>query len=514
MARAAEMPHKSGCAARRVRVRHRPVRLALLLLLTLGAARAGAAPAGARAAASAPPLVTEAARPIPTCDDPPACVHEGQCEAHRFRRPLRCSEDRGWFAHQPVLHCTHEQWRTVYIDNAGRVVQASPPGPEVVWARERGKPGTVPIEMARLWRRCTAGREALFEQDPRVLKRFPHPQLGHCYLFRPDEFDAPDALEGARLNLLDGLHPYVRDAAFEFARRAAAAGSPIRFISGNRAWKPRPGWRTRGCTHCSSWHAWGVSFDFNLQTRKSMKDALDHYSEDAKAWQTLADILADVGLYWGGHYRRSEVFHVEWHPGFSGHVDRDLLLRFLRRCGPAGENISRGWTVFEPDGGGPEPPPLPDEALEPPPLAKTAGGEPVADAAAPPEREDPLPEDPLPARPATNAASGATPQSGAGAEAAGRAEKPGKPTKPKQVKKPKRAKKPKKTQKSEKPKPAKKPDKPQKSEKPKQPKKTPERARAAKPDKTPKPPEAAKPDRAPKPKTTKKPSSSRKAGAR
>lgn len=312
----------------------RHVLLSALLLLSapLRADEQGAA-AGARG-----PLVS---------DEIPGCLRDGSCTAFRFRRPEDCSEKRRKLHGRKARVCKAERWRTVYVGSAGQVVHVTSPGPPKPLLARDGRPGRFELwELQEQWQRCAPEDDPRLQGDPAVLQRHPDPDLGVCTLLRLPDASGPDAPAAAdlrsewRADRLDALHPYVAEAARELMRRMAAAGHPVRIISGYRAYRGRGGRRT-------SWHAWGVSFDVNLVSRGSMADAKKHYDEDREAWALVESTCRDLALWWGGVWGLDEIFHIEWHPGYGGRLTDAQLRDFLELAGDDGADYKKTWVLFE-----------------------------------------------------------------------------------------------------------------------------------------------------------------------
>lgn len=144
---------------------------------------------------------------------------------------------------------------------------------------------------------------------------------------------APIPIAGERH--LAGLHPELAKRARLLHRRAAQAGIELRFISGRRKLKPRR----------LGWHQFGLAVDLNLAHRRDMKDALRHYEEDRWAWRQVGAIAEDLGLIWGLSFRRSEVFHFEWHPGYPAAFSRKLGATFMKHIGPK-RNVEAVWDLL------------------------------------------------------------------------------------------------------------------------------------------------------------------------
>lgn len=133
------------------------------------------------------------------------------------------------------------------------------------------------------------------------------------------------------------LHPELRRRAQTLVRRARAAGVEVRLISGYRRPRGKP-----------SWHHFGLAFDVNLVGRKTMKDALRHYEADRERWETVGRIAGELDLVWGAPWRRTEVFHFEWHPGYPAAITPKRARELTVRAG--GDTPEMVWKLFDTTG--------------------------------------------------------------------------------------------------------------------------------------------------------------------
>lgn len=137
------------------------------------------------------------------------------------------------------------------------------------------------------------------------------------------------------------LHPTFSTKVEQLISRSAAAGVHLVPISGYRKMD-----LARARQGRASWHNFGLAIDLNLRGRRSMRDALAHYDEDAQRWRTVARIGGELGLIWGGDWERDEIFHFEWHPGAPSALRKDTLDRLLADAGPEGKHFKRTWPRF------------------------------------------------------------------------------------------------------------------------------------------------------------------------
>lgn len=138
------------------------------------------------------------------------------------------------------------------------------------------------------------------------------------------------------------LHPDFATKVDQLVTRSAQAGVRLKIISGYRKLDVNRARTQRR----ASWHNFGLAIDLNLVKRRDMKDALAHWGEDAKDWQTVARIGREVGLIWGGEWQREEIFHFEWHPGQPSSLKDAVLTALLAEAGPDGKGFKRTWHRF------------------------------------------------------------------------------------------------------------------------------------------------------------------------
>ena len=76
----------------------------------------------------------------------------------------------------------------------------------------------------------------------------------------------------------------------------AEGRNPTQVYSGYRRFREK---RSRKAGRSvASWHNFGAAFDINLLRRKSMRDALEHLSEDKAHWDKVGSIAKSLGLIW------------------------------------------------------------------------------------------------------------------------------------------------------------------------------------------------------------------------
>ncbi len=330
-----EAPVELRCAVGALRCptvsRTAPILLVVLVLLVpLAAAR----PRPARRAVEAEDrlprfgLTASAPRLETGCDD---------CRELVFRRPVGCELQRRTPGRK-TYKCQREETRVVSIGAGGRLdVRRGATGP----ARN-----PYPLELVPQWRYCPFSEDAALEAR---LAPYEDPDVGRCYLLRPETPDTPLS-HAAHLGSLQSLHPYLRFAVEQLIRHAAARGAEFKVISTVRAakWTSRTRservkvgnrWKTVEETSTrykgGGWHAFGLAVDVNLSHRKDLGSATSAYlrgGPERTAWLELGAQGESFGLIWIGRNDPGEIFHFEWHPGWPG-LPRGAL--FQRLAGKA-----------------------------------------------------------------------------------------------------------------------------------------------------------------------------------
>ncbi len=145
---------------------------------------------------------------------------------------------------------------------------------------------------------------------------------------------------------LQTIHP-------ELARRgrylfflAREQGIEIKFISGHRGWKKLP----KRSRRLASWHAFGMGLDFNLAHHADMNVATKNFKAEREQWYIVGEIARGLGLVWGESF--NDIFHLEWHPGYSDRIRSDEFSRMRKLTGSDVKNYRASWVLFDtpPDG--------------------------------------------------------------------------------------------------------------------------------------------------------------------
>ena len=273
----------------------------------------------------------------------------GKLWEYDFHRPAGCTEHPTWKGGRTFYACAGEIVLRLFVDGATGTVVESSPGRVVDWPAAKKAVLTV-TELSRQWAFC-GGDDDVLAANPTHFKRYPDPLLGVCYVYWPEAGPvAAFVAEKARLKGLLGLHPYVVEAGRELMRRAWAHGLPFEVISGYRPFPPKRLQAKRGKKGWAAWHQLGCAFDVILKPYRSLKSAKAAYDEEPAPWEALKEIAYDVGLRWAGTPPNGDIFHFEWHPGFSGRLTPAELKAFLKLAGPKAKNVKKGWARFEPDG--------------------------------------------------------------------------------------------------------------------------------------------------------------------
>lgn len=140
---------------------------------------------------------------------------------------------------------------------------------------------------------------------------------------------------------LQTIHP-------ELARRgrylfflAREQGIEIKFISGHRHWKKPP----KRSKRLASWHAFGMGLDFNLAHHADMNVATKNFKNEREQWYIVGEIARGLGLVWGESF--NDIFHLEWHPGYSDRIRADEFARMRKLTGSDIKNYRASWVLFD-----------------------------------------------------------------------------------------------------------------------------------------------------------------------
>jgi peptidoglycan L-alanyl-D-glutamate endopeptidase CwlK len=293
----------------------------------------------------APVMIFSALAAISMLSAPPACLSQKTCEEVTFEKPLACDAEKWrWRKGRKYRQCRTHKTLKVYVDKKTGTVRATRQGSRT---SPGGRRRWIFRERYWQWARCGVGWGGVRAKNPKVFKWYKDPDQGGCLIYRPKHgVLSPEIAKKARTRNLHRLHPYVAEAARELVRRAYKAGIAIKIISTYRRHRHKKNWRTKKYKSYSHWHAWGMSFDINLIGFRSLSKAKKLYKRDKRKWERLGRISESLGVYWGGRFKRPDIFHFEWHPGHSGYVRLPIFLKFLKLAGPNGERYRRIWRLF------------------------------------------------------------------------------------------------------------------------------------------------------------------------
>lgn len=223
----------------------------------------------------------------------------------------------------------------------------------------------LPAELALQWHYCPASPDSRLEQAGLPWVPYEDPVIARCYVYRPRDLALQEQIaEKARLDLLEVLHPWLRDALTTMIVRAAAQGIEVKVISTVRSVKSRAvtveklvkrkgklrkvrvatGERKMGM------HPLGLAVDINLGWGKSLGDPVRAYrarGETYRQFQALGDMADELGIVWLGRVMVGEIGHFEHHPGWWGSVRGQFRRQLLQ--GIAVHGVPSVWEHFRYD---------------------------------------------------------------------------------------------------------------------------------------------------------------------
>ena len=205
---------------------------------------------------------------------------------------------------------------------------------------ERDTQGTKSVHGERIAERDESGTDNGSAAEPRTVN------LEEIRAeFAVTELPDTDQIRGGEL--LEGLHPELKERAKFLYALLEAEGIDIVFISGyrpiNRGYLGR---------RLASWHNVGLAFDLNFVGR-----TYKYYEEDEEKWNRVGEIAMNkMGIIWGRMF--DDIWHFEWHPGFNTRIRQHEADRLTELAGEDLEDYQLAFGLFDPD---------PEAAQSPPP---------------------------------------------------------------------------------------------------------------------------------------------------
>lgn len=229
----------------------------------------------------------------------------------------------------------------------------------------------LPAELALQWHTCPPAPDPRLEAAGVPWIPYEDPAIARCYVYRPRNLLLQQQIAGkARLEMLDVLHPWLRDGLVTLIVRAAEQGIEVRVVSTVRSVKSRAvtvekkvkrkgkirkvrvatGERKMGM------HPLGLAVDINLGWAKPMGDPVSAYrarGETYRQFQLLGDMADELGIIWLGRVMVGEIGHFEHHPGWWGSVRGQFRRQLL--SGIAANGVPSVWEHFRYDPSQPSP---------------------------------------------------------------------------------------------------------------------------------------------------------------
>ncbi len=229
----------------------------------------------------------------------------------------------------------------------------------------------LPAELALQWHTCPPSPNERLEKAGLPWVPYEDPAIAKCYVYRPRDVKLQAEIAAkARLELLDEIHPWLRDGLTTLIVRAAAQGIEVRVISAVRSVKSRAvtvekkvkrkgkirkirvatGERKMGM------HPLGLAVDINLGWAKPLGDPVRAYrasGETYRQFQVLGDMADELGIVWLGRVMVGEIGHFEHHPGWWGSVRGQFRRQLLN--GIAARGVPSVWEHFRYDPKQPSP---------------------------------------------------------------------------------------------------------------------------------------------------------------
>lgn len=288
--------------------------------------------------------------------EPTLVAADPALEAYPFFRAVRCGAISRTAGRRYVRKCEAEEQSTVTLGPDGPTIAAKT---TVVPPRL----SSYPAEIAMQWRYCPWKPNALLDRQYPSLTPYEDPLVGGCYVWRPLPRDAKAIPIRARLDRLDQLHPWLADTFRYLTAMAAAEGIEVHIVSavrggpyalvGNKHVKR--GGRRRASTVVTGqmeagMHPWGLAVDINIGWRQPLRDPVGAYRRGGAAraaFDRVGKLAEDLGVFWLGRNKVSEIQHFEFHPGWSGSVRGEVLSTLSQQKRAGG--VESTWTLLHYD---------------------------------------------------------------------------------------------------------------------------------------------------------------------
>jgi len=150
---------------------------------------------------------------------------------------------------------------------------------------------------------------------------------------------AGDPVDSRSEKNIETLHPKVHSYARALVTAARAQGIIVKIISGTRSYaeqavlyeKYKNG-GPQAAPPGKSNHNFGLAFDIGVFTGSSDPEKAKTYQPESGAYDAVGALATNIGLSWGGNWKKKDKPHYELRPGWADDLSEpEMIVELARR---------------------------------------------------------------------------------------------------------------------------------------------------------------------------------------